>query len=367
MARPAKTNTTINGREYYRITRIIDGSRKQFYGKTKGEAERKYREYIERKDTQEPTKSPHTQTFGELAEDYVREVLKPSQKYAKGTIDRYDSVYRIHVKGTPLSRMKIDKIEPMDIQRFYNGLDVSMQTMKTIHKFMTAFYKWLVRMRYSENVLLAVEIPKKKENKQHDGIVIWTDEEIHTILSALDSAQKASQRFRLVFMVKVLLYTGVRISEALSLRNSDIRDGVLHVDRQYYRGEIKEPKWGSKRQIPMHDELIKAYDQHREWQKKDMEYHGYDTNYLFTTNKGKLYSDSSIRKSLVRFCENIGIEYKHIHAYRATFCTQMCKCGVPLEVTSKLMGHKNLDVTAAHYALVSPETQSDAIKMLHFF
>ena len=41
-----KTNTSINGRDYFRIRRTIDGVQKNFYGRSKTEAERKYREYL---------------------------------------------------------------------------------------------------------------------------------------------------------------------------------------------------------------------------------------------------------------------------------------------------------------------------------
>ena len=79
-----------------------------------------------------------------------------------------------------------------------------------------------------------------------------------------------------------------------------------------------------------------------------------------------LYHQSSVRKALKRFYANRGIPYKKIHAYRATFCTQMCRCGVPLEVTSKLLGHKSLEVTATFYALVRKDTQKDAIEKLNY-
>ena len=42
-----KKNTSINGNEYFRIRRTIDGRIKNFYGSSKGDAERKYKEYLE--------------------------------------------------------------------------------------------------------------------------------------------------------------------------------------------------------------------------------------------------------------------------------------------------------------------------------
>lgn len=364
-----KTNTTINGRDYYRIRRNINGTQKSFYGKSKGDAERKYKKYLEliARVPSVTACEPLSQTFGEMATNYITNALKPSDKYAESTKYRYERSYLTHIKGSDLDSMPICDVRPLDIQKFYNGLDVSSQTIKGIHKFMSAFLKWLSLNSFSSINLDAVEMPKKPDNHRHDGIVIWDDDEIHAILQGMDASVSLSQRHRLSFFVYVLFYTGARISEALSLRYSDIEDDTVTIRRQCYMGEIKPPKYDSVRQIPMHDELKKALEEHRRWQKYDMKKNKYKNHgYIFTTSSGKLYDPSNIRVALKRFYNKIGIEHKHVHAYRATFCTSLCRCGVPLEVASSLMGHKSLEVTAAHYALIRKESKKEAIDKLSY-
>ena len=359
------TNTTVNGRNYYRITRTVNGKRKQFYGKTRSDAENKYIEYIKTTVTDACTTAcvPDRATFGALMDDYVDNVLSVSNKYTHGTIGRYESVYKTHIRGKPITKLPMSEITSQDIQRFYNGLNVSQQTMKAVHKFMSAYFKWAVVSGYANDVLSAVEIPRKYDNSKYDDVVIWTDDEVSAIIEWLE---KPPPRFRATLMVKMLLYTGMRISEVLCLRYPDIRDGVIHVNKQYYLGEIKEPKWGSRRKIPIHAELEKAMQKHIEWQKNDMAKHGYRTDYIFTTSTGKLYCASSVRKMLVSMCKNIGIPYKDVHTYRRTFCTKLCRCGVPLEIASKMMGHKNISVTASHYTFVEDFDKKNAIEMLNF-
>ena len=371
-----KTNTEINGTKYYRITRtigheIIDGKKmpikKQFYGLSKTAALKKYYEWKEEQLRIEYEKTAYIRsTFGELAKEYVDNVLSVSSKYAKGTIVRYKSSYNTYVKDSFLSDMMIGDVQASTIQKFYNELDVSEAGLKSINKFMSGFYKWMLRNGYSDNVLLAVELPKKDPNKRKNDILIWEDDEIEAILKALDDAVGLSAPHRQYFLVFVLLYTGMRISEALSLRYSDIRDDVIYVDRQYYMGEMKPPKYGSKRQIPMHEELKRAFQIHKAWHEQEMVSNGYETDYVFTTSSGQLYHVSSVHKALMRFYKKIGVPYKSMHTYRATFCTQLCRCGVPLEVASKLLGHKSMEVTAKHYALVRQETQRDAISKLTY-
>lgn len=363
-----KTNTSINGKDYYRIRRTIDGVQKSFYGSSKGDAEKKLKRYLEELAEEKASRkaSYDSSTIGDRAEEYVENVLKVSQRYTKGTINRYVGEYERHIKGSSLADMKVKDISASDVQQFYNSLDVSQHGIKELNKFMSGFFKWMQRNGYCDNFLPAVEIPKKEDTSRHEEIVIWEDDEIARILSAMDACEKPQNRHRQYFLVYLLLYSGVRISEALGLKYSDIKDGIIHIDRQYYLGELKEPKWGSKRQIPMHEELKRAYEIHREWHQQEMETNGYETEFVFTTSNGRLYHQASVRKALERFYKSNSIPYKHIHAYRATFCTQMCRCGVPLEVTSKLMGHKSLEVTAAHYALVRQDSMVNAISLLEY-
>lgn len=360
-----KTNTEINGNNYYRIRRTIDGKIKNFYGTSKGDAEKQYKRYLE-----ELAEARHAEavefdsaTFSFRADEFINNTLKVSQKYAKGTITSYIGQYNIHIKGTWLDDTPIKDIKASTIQKFYNELDVSQSAIKNINKFMSAFNKWLVLNGYAPDFMSAVEIPKKKQNHRHDEIIVWSDEEIRSIFDALESLKSPHRQ---AFLIKLLLYTGMRISEALGLKYSDIKDGIIHVERQYYLGELKEPKWNSKRQIPMHEELLVPFEEHTKWHQAEMKKNHYKTDFVFTTSAGNLYHQSSVRKALVRFYENNNIPYKHIHAYRATFCTQLCRCGIPLEVASKLLGHKSMEVTAVHYALVRQDSMRDAIDKLTF-
>lgn len=367
------TNIEVNGKKYFRLQKTVGYKsgkpiRKSFYGTSERDARNKYEAWIEEQVRAEYEKriADETMTFGMRAQQYVEDVLRVSQKYSTGTKYRYERSYKVYVKDSELSDILMRDIRASDVQKYYNGLDVSAQTIRGINKFMSAFCKWAQLSGYSDNFMAAVEIPAKPENKRSDGIVIWEDSEVRDILRSLNHVPACSARHRLFFFVHVLLYTGARISEAIALKYSDFENGVVNIERQCYMGEIKEPKYGSARQIPMHHKLEQALKAHRKWHKQDMKEHHYRTDYVFTTSTGRLYDPVNIRRALRRFYEKRNIPYKHPHAYRATFCTQLCRCGVPLEVASQLMGHKSMEVTAAHYTLVRQETKREAIDKLTY-
>ena len=373
----AKTNTKITsktGKEYSyaRIKRTIghewkDGKKvpitKQFTGTSKKDAEAKYKAFLEEqakaKYSEEQAKIDESKkTFGEYAERFTYDIL-PTLHYAHGTKEQYERSYRVHVKGTWLADTILPQITTKAIQDFYNELNVSKQTLNAIHKWMSAFNKWMVANNYTTDILSPVTMPIKRDAKRNNDIVIWEQDEIRKIFACAEA-----EDYRLAFLLKLLYYSGLRISEALGLQYGDIRDGMIYVDRQYERGILCAPKHGSYRSIPIHSVIESELIKYSEWHSKEMKKNKYKTDYIFTTSTGKPLDYYNVRNSFNRFYKRNNIPLKKIHAYRSTFCTELCRAGVALEVASKLMGHKSVEVTAKHYALIRVDTKIDAISKL---
>ena len=355
-----KTNTEINGKKYYRIRRTVgyeyvDGEKKpvqkNFYGNSKTDAEKKYDAY---KDEQLRVKYEGEQilsvaTFHMRANDFIDNALKVSDKYAANTKKKYENCYRNHIEKSWLDKMVARDIKASDIQQFYNEADVTKSVLETMQKFMKALYIWMERNGYAHNVLSAVEMPKKKENKRKEEIVVWTDEELDAIRSNLKGRRDK-------FLFLTLIYTGMRISEALGLKYEDIYDDTIHIRRQWNAGEIKPPKSGSERDIPMHHVLIEALPEHIRKYK--------NSEYIFTTKSGELYNDGNLRREAARFYKKINVPQKAFHSFRATFATNLCRNEVPLEVASKLLGHSSVEVTAKYYTFVAQDRKKKAIDRL---
>jgi len=370
-----KKNTTVTAKDgkeyaYYRITRTIghewkDGKKvpikKQFVGTSKGNAEQKYKAYLQEEAEAKHRKEAGIQaakskTFGEYAEEYTYTAL-PVQNYAQGTKKQYEQKYRVHIKKSFLMSLPVSEITAKTIQGYYNGLSVSDSVLSGIHKWMSAFYKWLVLNDYSSDVLSAVTLPKK-ENKEPSEIIVWDTDEMAAIFSA-------SGGFRYRLSIFLMYYAGLRISECLGLKYADIADNnLISINRQFYRGEICAPKHSSNRKLPVHPAVASALQTHKKWHYKEMEHCKYSTEFIFTTHTGKLLDYHNVRTAFIRFYKRNQLPEKKLHAYRATFCTELCRAGVPLEVASKLMGHKSIEVTAKHYALVKQDVKIDAINRL---
>ena len=298
-----RTNYEINGNKYWRIKRVIDHS-------PDGKPIHKYfygvnrkdalNKYDEWKNEKDNIYTNNDVPFSDLADYYAENVLSVNSSYTQNTIDKYLYHYNRFVRGK--FNPLVSEIKPMTIQKFYNSLDVTYSTMSAIHKFMRGFFKWAEQNSYRPDFSRSVLLPDKPRNKKSNYIITWSDEEIKTMFDAIEKCN-------LRFIVVLALYTGMRMGEVQGLKFSDFR-------------------------------------------------------YVFTTHNGNIMDARNIRRSLNRFYQRIGIEPKKFHAFRATFCTNLCKNGVPIQTASKLMGHKSVDVTAKYYASVSLDEKKHSMDML---
>lgn len=353
-----QTNITINGNSYYRIRRTIghadiDGTRKPvykyFYGINKKDAMRKYDEWRQNKDF-----DFSGTMFDTAAQYYVDNVLLVSD-YAQSTIDLYAGAWNKHIKGN--IKKPLCDLTTRDIQDFYNSLHVTKAVMKSVSKFMSGLFRWLAQNNYCHNLTSNVVVPKKRDNSKESGIVVWTDDELKQIQSGLGDN-------RIRFFVICAMYTGLRLSELKGLKYSDFKDDFIIIERQHHKGETKAPKWNSGRSVPMHDIVKAELERHREWHMKEMKRNKYKTDFVFTTSTGRLYEDANLHRALSRYYDRIGVPHKKLHAFRSTFCTNLCRNGVPIQVASKLLGHKSIEVTSKYYAAVSDAEKKQALDKL---
>ena len=347
-----KTNTTIerNGKKYnyYRITRTIGHEngkpiKKQFTGSSKREAEEKYRLFLEQKNEKTMNFSPRS--FGELADYYVENILSINSKYSKGTRDLYRGAYNSHVKDSWLAEYPMSSLQSHTIQKFYNELNINQTAFKTLHKFMKGFINWANINGYSDDLLKGVIIPSKPSESRSDEIVVWTDEELKRIM-------ESEPEYKLHPLILFAVYTGMRISELIGLRWENINQNAIVVSEQIYRGVTDTPKGGKSRIIPLHPKIKEYVKANR------------SEGLVFTNINGNPLDYRVTTRSLERFYKRNGIEPKKFHAYRATFCTNLCKNGVPIQVASKIMGHSSIEVTAKYYTSININEMKEAIEKL---
>ena len=159
----------------------------------------------------------------------------------------------------------------------------------------------------------------------------------------------ASPKYRAVF--GICLFTGCRISEALSLRAEDIVNGSILFRKENTKGKNKA------REVAINLTL-----------------QGYldgaglpTTGYLFPSknNPNKPMGSQSADEMLNKYCDMLGIKGASTHSFRRTSLTMMCNAGIPLSVIQNISGHASLDMLS-RYLGVSPQQKQSAIAAITF-
>lgn len=371
-----KTNwKSSSGKELYRINRKVgmklneDGlwvdDYKCFYGSCKSEAEKKYSEYMS---TIKNNTSITKKCLGELIDEWIEAVLKQSE-LKNSTITKYIRAYEKIFRESVVAGRTPDKVTPLDIQNIYNSCECCYSSIRAAHNLLVRFFKYAELNGICRNITTSLVVPKQPAAKaEFEEIDVWDDDSLKQVINELDGNT-------LRFMVVLAVNTGARFSELLALTYDDIKGNMLYINKQL--SEISSVKSGegkmhiestkstsSNRIIPLSSAVMEELKKHKALQKEEMKKHGYITNLLFTTSNGTFYYKRNVGRSLHRLYDRIGCEHHPFHSFRHTFATNLSRAGVPIEETSKLMGHADISMTLKYYVFVNAERRLSAVEKI---
>lgn len=365
-----KTNCTRGNKEYFRIRRKAGMKQdkngnwipdyKVFYGVSKKDAERKYKEYIEK--TQICT--PKNAVLGDLITQWINNTFI-NETLAESTKTAYKSAFNNHFKTHKIAGTTPDAINAMMLQDYINNLDCAPTTRKYVYNLLVRYFRYAERAGSGKNIMSAVELPKQsKVIKDNDAIDILTDDEIKKIIETM-----RAENHRLWFLCLLAVNTGARISELLALTKNDVLNGVLVINKQLPdkadKNALYAPKSASSvREIPLNTQTQQALQIYLNDHDTEGKKNGYTTDVLFTTSTGKYYDRHNINTALNRFYDSHGMKRHAFHAFRHTFGSNLSRAGVPIEETSKLMGHSSINVTMRYYVKIGDERKKSAVDKL---
>lgn len=381
-----KTNTRINNKDYYRVTvdlgRDSNGKRirKQFYGKSKREAENKKLEFLEKYNSGITDKKLY---MGETMHKWLFEVVKTGD-LKDSSFDKYEGIYRNYFKDSSLSIMPIEAIQPLDIQMYYNKLfkaGKSSNVIKNAHKLLKQFFQYCEDSNYiykNPTSGKKVTIPVNKDNDiKNKEVEIFTEDEMRIILNS-------SENSFIRYAALISFATGMRRGEILGLKESDInyknneisiQRTVVTASRVLEDGKRKKMTYlstpkskSSNRVIPLQNELVPILKK-AILLKKEMVLKGVNLNpeykdFIFISKDGNLINASNFEKSWIYFLKRHEIAHKKFHSLRHTYATMQFESRTPVKTVSALLGHSSIDVTLDIYTHVLKKEKEKAIDTL---
>lgn len=181
---------------------------------------------------------------------------------------------------------------------------------------------------------------------------ILNAEEIKKVLDYWNTRYFSQYRNKVI--MKLILNTGLRISEVINMKWNDINLTTGKIN-------VIEGKGKKDRVIWTNSEVIELLTRYRERQERVLVGKGYcacDISYVFTSFSNKKLSPGNIRKSFYK-CSKESIDRKvSPHQYRHTFATRLLSKNKNLRVVQKALGHSDLSTTQIYTHIVDEEMES---------
>jgi len=182
-------------------------------------------------------------------------------------------------------------------------------------------------------------------------IEVFSGEEVERILFHAQDRGRCGARDALV--IALLLYTGVRVFELVSIKLPDLDLSALSL-RVWGKG-------GKYREVPLRAEVAEAVKEYLGTERKESRHR--DSEYLLLTQRAGRMDKNTVNRLLRKHAGALGIPMKP-HKFRHTFCTRLVKRGVPLSTVAMLAGHSSVQTTARFYVNTSREDKQRAVELL---
>jgi integrase len=243
--------------------------------------------------------------------------------------------------GIPLARL-----QPADVRRLVGELERKKLSPSSIHRVVTTLRVALnaaIRDRMLvHNAADIRELPRVERNP----VRAMLQDEADLILDTVEPTWIGP-------IVRLLLGSGIRISEAIGLDQSD-----LLLDEGFIR--VRHTKTDV-RAVPITDDAVAAL---REALASAPRRGPSEPVFYSPRHPTQRMGRHSVSHALPRILEPVGLGHITPHALRHGVATLMLTSGHQMRVISEQLGHRNPALTARTYAHVVPQAQRAAVASL---
>ena len=280
-------------------------------------------------------KSPKTVTWYSTNLERFCRYLK--DRHLAGSIDNVDiTLLREYVlylmnaskaKGQCGKSLKGDRLSPATVH-------CHVRTLR-------AFFSWLQREGFTENNLGSGLKPPKVPQRVVSPL---SDEEIRAVLGTFNHKNPCDARNQAIVMI--LLDTGIRIGELISLKLSD-----LHLEQGFFKVMGKGQK---ERIVPIGNNAQRALQKYLYRYRPNPA--NASTENVFLSIHGEPLTDNSMKLVFARLAQESKVQRLHAHLCRHTFATRFLVNGGDIFSLQQILGHSTLEMVRRYVSLASSHT-----------
>ena len=258
------------------------------------------------------------------------------KQLAKNTIKSYSRVLE-HFRQN-ISIIEMEDLNKQIIKSYISNLTLAISSKNQYLRCIMSFLHW-----YEEEYDTSLNIHIKRLREQHKVLYTPSDNEIKKLINFYNNKTYIQCRNKTI--ISCFINTGIRLNELITLRVNDIdlNNKVLIVHR----------KGGYIEQLPLNNELqlqltrfINRYVSNS------------NNKLLFQSKNGNRLNPADIHYILKR----VGNNKITPHSLRRYFASKLIKEGVPLIYVSRMLGHKDIQLTNNYYLEVKTQDIKDYFK-----
>ncbi len=208
------------------------------------------------------------------------------------------------------------------------------------------FHRFLVAEGYAKtDPTVNLKTPKSGFSLPH----VLSIKEIEKLLDYLkNDAEKSNNKLRDRAMLELLYATGMRVSEIINLKLSDI-----NLKMEYVKCLGKGNK---ERIIPVGKKAKNAVNVYLEKVRNEKKS---DKKILFLSQRGKKFSRTGFWKIVKKYMKKAGI-YKTVspHTLRHSFATHLLERGADLRFVQEMLGHSDISTTQIYTHITREKLKS---------
>jgi integrase len=256
------------------------------------------------------------------------------------------------VRGTPFRSTALHRIRTTDVETWVKAMTVATETrpalapgtIKTRFVNVRSVFRAAVRDQVIEaDPSDGVRLPRQR--KRAEALSIPTPDEVGRCLTAADERLRA--------LVAVCALAGLRLGEAAGLKFGDVDYArrQLHVRRQVQRAgrknvEIRMPKYGSERSVPMPDELAEILRHHERL--------GHVSDWLFAGGEDFPPHQNTIGHQWRLAQKRAGLSGIRLHDLRHFYASGLIADGCDVVTVQRALGHAKASTTLDTYVKLWP-------------
>lgn len=356
---------------YYRLNFSYDGKKYSVRSKNPKELNAKMRAKIKQMEAAAEAPAAAEISGDTSVKDWGEQWIKTYKtNVGRNSYERIEGMLKNHIYPH-LGKVPIGKVKPIHLQQILNNLadskatDTIKHVLQIVHgMFEQAVHNDLIEINPAKNLVL----PKGRPAGSHRSI---TDRERKIILETCKTFDDA-------LTIMLLLYTGMRPGEAIALTGADIHDGRIWISKAVEPRTqlIKEPKTKAGiRSVPIQKPLaevlpdVAPFDyvipQRRRNMTRDLIPNKHQTAQSLKGLWNKfLAAMEATEKQMIERGElapfKEAVPPLRMYDLRHTYCSDLQRAGVPLNVARILMGHESVETTAKIYTHTDSDQLDDA-------